>query len=150
MHSSLHLDEPFTVVFMTVSRSAQMLLKLEKCIPISHVTLETVPKYANIERPTSSQLYASLQQCVQYFNEGHSYAVIVDMMSSLHGVNISLGTLKSKLNEAGLYRRKDYSSPNSVSNAISDYYSGASSHMYGSSINNQRIESWWSIFRKGM
>ncbi len=29
------------------------------CIPISHVTLETVPKYANIERPTSSQLYAS-------------------------------------------------------------------------------------------
>ncbi len=45
--------------FMTVSHSAQMLLKLEKCIPISHVTLETVPKYANIERPTSSQLYAS-------------------------------------------------------------------------------------------
>ncbi len=33
---------------------------IEKCIPISHVTLETVPKYANIERPTSSQLYASL------------------------------------------------------------------------------------------
>ncbi|XP_062851516.1 uncharacterized protein LOC134314752 [Trichomycterus rosablanca] len=30
-----------------------------------------------------------------------------------------------------------------------DYYSGASSHMYGSSTNNQRIESWWSIFRKG-
>ncbi len=48
---------------MTVSHSAQMLLKLEKCIPISHVTLETVPKYANIERPTSSQLYASLK-CV--------------------------------------------------------------------------------------
>ncbi|KAI3364868.1 hypothetical protein L3Q82_001053 [Scortum barcoo] len=30
-----------------------------------------------------------------------------------------------------------------------DYYSRASSHMYGSSTNNQRIESWWSIFRKG-
>ncbi len=59
MHYSLHLDEQFTVVFMSVSHSAQMLLKLEKCIPISHVTLETVPKYANIERPTSSQLYAS-------------------------------------------------------------------------------------------
>ncbi len=44
---------------MSVSHSAQMLLKLEKCIPISHVTLETVPKYVNIERPTSSQLYAS-------------------------------------------------------------------------------------------
>ncbi len=62
MHYSLYLDEQFTVVcysFMAVSHSAQMLLKLEKCIPISHVTLETVPKYANIERPTSSQLYAS-------------------------------------------------------------------------------------------
>ncbi|XP_049894755.1 uncharacterized protein LOC126386440 [Epinephelus moara] len=30
-----------------------------------------------------------------------------------------------------------------------DYYSGASSHMYGSSTSNQLIESWWSIFRKG-
>ncbi len=60
MHYSLHLDEQFTVVFMTVSHSPQMLLKLEKYIPISPVTLETVPKYANIERPTSSQLYASV------------------------------------------------------------------------------------------
>ncbi len=64
VHYSWHLDVQFTVVFMTVSHSAQMLLKLEKCIPISHVTLETVPKYANIERPTSSQLYASFNFCV--------------------------------------------------------------------------------------
>ncbi len=62
VHYSSQLDEQFTVVFMTVSHSAQMLLKLEKCIPISHVTLETVPKYANIEHPTSSQLYASVLQ----------------------------------------------------------------------------------------
>ncbi len=49
---------------MTVSHSAHMLLKLERCIPISHVTLETVPKYATIERPTSSQLYASaIEKC---------------------------------------------------------------------------------------
>jgi len=34
------------------------------------------------------------QQCIQYFNEGHSYAVIVDMMSCLHGVHISLRSLK--------------------------------------------------------
>ncbi len=59
VHYSWHLDVQFTVIFMTVSHSAHMLLKLEKCIPISHVTLETVPKYANIERPTSSQLYDS-------------------------------------------------------------------------------------------
>ncbi len=70
MHYSLHLDEQFTVCVMTVSHSAQMLLKLEKCIPISHVTLETVPKYANIERPTSSQLYASDGACVKRGRRG--------------------------------------------------------------------------------
>ncbi|TWW62510.1 hypothetical protein D4764_04G0011570 [Takifugu flavidus] len=165
-----------------------------------------------------------LQQCIKYFHEGHSYDVIVDMMSSLHGVHISLRSLKSKLNGAGLYRRKDSSSTNGIIRAIRlelrgpgqlfgyrtmwqvlkqkynlrvkkdrvmnllqelnprgcerrarrrlrtdcgtengimaaiqctlrhhhrDHYSGASSHMYGSSTNNQRIESWWSIFRKG-
>lgn len=59
-----------------------------------------------------------LHYCTQYFNEGHSYNVIVDMMSSLHGINISLRTLKSILSQAGLYRRKNYSSPNAVINAI--------------------------------
>ncbi len=49
---------------MTVSHSSHMVLKLEKCIPISHVTLETVPKYVNIERPTSNQLYASLRAII--------------------------------------------------------------------------------------
>ena len=29
-----------------------------------------------------------------------------------------------------------------------DYYAGARNHMYGSSVGNQCIESWWSIFRK--
>ncbi|TWW74011.1 hypothetical protein D4764_14G0000120, partial [Takifugu flavidus] len=40
------------------------------------------------------------------------------MMSSLHGVHISLRSLKSKLNAAGLYRRKDYSSTNAIIRAI--------------------------------
>ncbi len=79
MHYRLHLDEQFTVVFMTVSHSAQMLLKLEKCIPISHVTLETVPKYANIERPTSSQLYASVLLVLKNF----PYCIKKDIMLTL-------------------------------------------------------------------
>ncbi len=37
-------------LFLWLSNSAHMLLKLEKCIPKSHVTLEMVPKYENIER----------------------------------------------------------------------------------------------------
>lgn len=30
-----------------------------------------------------------------------------------------------------------------------DYHSGSKSHIYGTSVNNQRIEAWWSSFRKG-
>ncbi|XP_039623028.1 uncharacterized protein LOC120537856 [Polypterus senegalus] len=56
--------------------------------------------------------------CIGYANEGHSYNVIVDMMSFLHGVNISLRCLKTKFREAGLYRRKEYSSTNAARNAI--------------------------------
>ncbi|MED6288993.1 hypothetical protein CHARACLAT_031877 [Characodon lateralis] len=59
-----------------------------------------------------------LQQCIQYFNAGHSYAVIVDMMSCLHDVHISLRSLKSKLNDAGFFRRKDFSSTNVIIRAI--------------------------------
>uniref|UniRef100_A0A096LQX8 Integrase core domain-containing protein n=1 Tax=Poecilia formosa TaxID=48698 RepID=A0A096LQX8_POEFO len=33
--------------------------------------------------------------------------------------------------------------------AHTDYYAGSSSHSYGSSTGNQRIESWWSFFRRG-
>ncbi|MEQ2236130.1 hypothetical protein ILYODFUR_009307 [Ilyodon furcidens] len=29
-----------------------------------------------------------------------------------------------------------------------DEFAGAKSHMYGTSTSNQRIESWWSYFRK--
>ena len=43
---------------MTVSHSLQMLLTLEKCITISHVTLETGPKFETLESPMSRQLYA--------------------------------------------------------------------------------------------
>ncbi len=90
MHYSSQLDEEFIVVFMTVSHSAQMLLKLEKCIPISHVTLETVPKYANIERPTSSQLYASLSRTVlappPQYTAPHTFtSVLTQRKSYSHG-----------------------------------------------------------------
>ncbi|XP_020555618.1 uncharacterized protein LOC110013572 [Oryzias latipes] len=33
--------------------------------------------------------------------------------------------------------------------AHSHYFAGSSSHSYGSSTGNQRIESWWSFFRRG-
>ena len=40
---------------------------------------------------------AATQQLIYYFNRGHSYSVIVDMMATLHGVRISLRSLKNKL-----------------------------------------------------
>ncbi|CAL8372929.1 unnamed protein product [Arctogadus glacialis] len=59
-----------------------------------------------------------LQQCTLYFHEGHSYAAIVDMMSCLHDVQISLRSLKGKLNDAGLYRRRNFSSRDAVIRTI--------------------------------
>ncbi len=68
-----------------------MLLKLEKCIPISHVTLETVPKYANIERPTSSQLYAS-SQSYKSISRGLDIPVstVHNVLKTFHGSVASL------------------------------------------------------------
>lgn len=53
--------------------------------------------------------------------------------------------------------RTDFGTENGTMAAIqctlrhehTDYYAGSSSHSYGSSTGNQRIESWWSFFRKG-
>ncbi len=42
-------------------------IEVRKVYTISHVTLETVPKYENIERPTSSQLYASPREPFKCF-----------------------------------------------------------------------------------
>jgi len=44
---------------MNASHSLQILLKLETCVPMSYVTLEMLPKCANIHA-VSSQLYASI------------------------------------------------------------------------------------------
>ncbi|XP_055025013.2 uncharacterized protein [Misgurnus anguillicaudatus] len=61
---------------------------------------------------------ATIRQLIYYFNRGHSYNVIVDMMATLHGVRISLRGLKYKLKEAGMSRRKGYSPRNIVRSAI--------------------------------
>jgi len=78
VHYSWHLDEQLTVVFM--------LLTLEKCVVVSHVTLETVPRLANIECPTPSQLYASRKlRGVTLFHLGKT------QRCSVHGYDGSFG-----------------------------------------------------------
>ncbi|XP_019218225.1 uncharacterized protein LOC109203261 [Oreochromis niloticus] len=62
----------------------------------------------------------------------------------------SLGAIPMRL-------RTDFGTENGTMAAIqctlrhahTDYYAGSSSHSYGSSTGNQRIESWWSYFRRG-
>ncbi|XP_019208015.1 uncharacterized protein LOC109197466 [Oreochromis niloticus] len=62
----------------------------------------------------------------------------------------SLGVIPMRL-------RTDFGTENGTMAAIqctlrhahTDYYAGSSSHSYGSSTGNQRIESWWSYFRRG-
>ncbi|XP_034562257.1 uncharacterized protein LOC117828944 [Notolabrus celidotus] len=55
----------------------------------------------------------------QYFNKGHTYSVILEMLSSHHEIHISIGTLKSRLKDLGLQRRGGFSSLNAVRRAIS-------------------------------
>lgn len=54
----------------------------------------------------------------QYFDAGHQYDVIVDMLSTIHGLEMSLRTLKNRLREAGLFRRRNYSPLCEVRRAI--------------------------------
>lgn len=54
----------------------------------------------------------------EYFERGHTYNVILDMLSTHHDINMSLGTLKAWLKELGLRRRGNYSSTNEVRRAI--------------------------------
>ncbi|XP_034082049.1 uncharacterized protein LOC117552581 [Gymnodraco acuticeps] len=54
----------------------------------------------------------------EYFNEGYTYDVILDMLSTHHDINMSLRNLKARLKELGLRRRGDYSSISEVRRAI--------------------------------
>ena len=53
-----------------------------------------------------------------YFDAGHTYDVIVDMLSTNHNIRMSIHTLKSRLRDAGLYRRKNFSQLDEVRHAI--------------------------------
>ncbi|KAL4009749.1 hypothetical protein ACER0C_003601 [Sarotherodon galilaeus] len=54
----------------------------------------------------------------EYFDSGHTYEVILDMLKTNHEISISLRTLKTHLKEAGLYRRGNYSPLPEVRRAI--------------------------------
>lgn len=62
--------------------------------------------------------HAVFELIKQYFQDGHTYSVILDMLKTLHGIKISLRNLKYKLKIGGLYRRKNYSPLNEVRRAI--------------------------------
>lgn len=53
-----------------------------------------------------------------YFQEGHTYGVILDMLLTHHNIKMSLRSLKIHLKDAGLFRRKNYSQLSDVRNAI--------------------------------
>ncbi|KAK2832604.1 hypothetical protein Q7C36_016066 [Tachysurus vachellii] len=57
-----------------------------------------------------------LIQC--YFEEGHSYGVILEMLAVYHAKMIILCSLKTHLKDAALFRRQNYSPLNDVRNAI--------------------------------
>ena len=50
----------------------------------------------------------------EYFNKGHTYNVIRNMLSTHHDIKMSRGTLKSWLKDLALRRRGGYSSPTEI------------------------------------
>ena len=45
----------------------------------------------------------------EYFDAGHGYDAILDMLSTTHNVNTSLCTQRTRVKEAGLHRRRNNS-----------------------------------------
>lgn len=66
--------------------------------------------------PSSS--VSDIDLITHYFHQGHTYEVILDMLFSFHGIQYSTRTLKNRLKQAGLFRRKNYSSMRDVRSAI--------------------------------
>ncbi|XP_024117477.2 uncharacterized protein LOC112139011 [Oryzias melastigma] len=61
----------------------------------------------------------------KYFTEGHSYEVIVDFLATKHSVSLSLSSLKRRLEDAGLTRKKNYTPLATVQAAITDELKGS-------------------------
>lgn len=64
----------------------------------------------------------------KYFREGHSYSVILDFLALKHNIKLSLRTLKTKLKNLSLYRRKNYSPLEIVQSAVIEELSGSGQH----------------------
>jgi len=60
----------------------------------------------------------------EFFNKGHTYDVIHDMLSTHHDIKMSRGTLKARLKDLGHRRRGGYSPPTEVRRAIVSELSG--------------------------
>ena len=53
-----------------------------------------------------------------YFSNGHRYSVILHLLKEYHGIAISLRTLKRKLRDLGLCRRRQPSAMIDIWNAV--------------------------------
>ncbi|KAG5278045.1 hypothetical protein AALO_G00094580 [Alosa alosa] len=61
----------------------------------------------------------------KYFAEGHSYKVIMDLLATKHNISLSLRTLKRKLKNAGLSKRRNYTPVATIRAAIAEELKGS-------------------------
>ncbi|XP_061600124.1 uncharacterized protein LOC133462737 [Cololabis saira] len=61
----------------------------------------------------------------KYFTEGHTYEIILDLLTTKHNISMSLGTLKRRLQDADLTRRTNYTPIATVRAAISEEIQGS-------------------------
>ncbi|XP_051798985.1 uncharacterized protein LOC127532017 [Acanthochromis polyacanthus] len=68
----------------------------------------------------------SVDELIQnYFMEGHSYEIIVDLLKTKHNISVSLRSLERRLKDAGLTRRINYTPIATVRAAISEELKGS-------------------------
>lgn len=63
---------------------------------------ETAQQPHQDENPSHSAPSLPVDLIKQYFFEGHTYNVILDLLSTVHGIQYNLRTLKNRLKHLGL------------------------------------------------
>ena len=146
----------FSRLYPCLTFSFQMKLDRLVCIVLVLFVFTPVTGVPNILQSTSN--LSRLEAIRAYFNSRLRYMEIIVFLPLSHGIKLSLrqlqipitlkicprllrcncGTENAKLAQLQpLFRYNDM-----------DSMSGIRSFMYGKSVSNQRIESWWGILRR--
>lgn len=79
---------------------------LENNLALLSTLLEMKYKVGERRRQTSAESDGELSMTQQYMEAGLKHDMILDMLSTFHNIKMSVTTLKTRLEEAGLFIRR--------------------------------------------